>query len=172
MFCFGCGLVGHNIENCRNPHLPFEGGTNPRGAWLRSKTYGRRIIERPEKTFCSNPLRSVSGGPFSPIPKGLLAQMADMSIHRQEGNPSGQGRHSSNPGKSPSPVQNTSQRKFQIAQQTSPDKLVISTDQNTIKLNSQVPMKRKIGVSTTMEDSALSQQEEMAGLVPKASQKP
>jgi len=31
MFCFGCGLVGHNIDNCRNPHLPFKGGTNPRG---------------------------------------------------------------------------------------------------------------------------------------------
>lgn len=31
MFCFGCGLVGHNIDNCRNTQLPFEGGTNPRG---------------------------------------------------------------------------------------------------------------------------------------------
>lgn len=88
MFCFGCGLIGHNIENCKNPHLPYEGGTNPRGAWLRSKTYGRRIHERPEKTFCSNPLRSMSGGSFSPIHNDLMEKMADMSIH-QQGSPLG-----------------------------------------------------------------------------------
>jgi len=28
MFWFGCGLVGHNVENCRNTPLRFEGGTN------------------------------------------------------------------------------------------------------------------------------------------------
>lgn len=94
MFCFGCGMVGHNIDHCRNPHLPFEGGTNPRGAWLRSRNYGRRIFERPEKTFSSNPLKSLSGGPFSPIPKGLLAQMEAMKISRQ--GPKAHGTHTCN----------------------------------------------------------------------------
>jgi len=32
MLCFRCGLVGHNIENYRNPPIQLEGGTNPRGA--------------------------------------------------------------------------------------------------------------------------------------------
>jgi hypothetical protein len=90
MFCFGCGLVGHNIDNCKNHHLPFEGGTNPGGAWLRSKNYGRRIIERPDKTFCSNPIRSLSGGQFSPIPKGLIEKMAAMKLHKQGANNAGQ----------------------------------------------------------------------------------
>jgi hypothetical protein len=28
MFCFGCGLVGHMIENCRNSPIAAEGVTN------------------------------------------------------------------------------------------------------------------------------------------------
>lgn len=82
MFCFGCGLVGHNQENCRNSPLPFEKGTNPRGAWLRSKSYGRRLIEKKEQDFSSNPRKSMSGGQFSPIPKGLMDKMATMSLRK------------------------------------------------------------------------------------------
>jgi len=85
MFCFGCGIVGHNIENCRSPPIPFEGGTNPRGSWLRSKTYGRRIVDRPEKAFRSNPFKSVSGRQFSPVSKGLMEKMAGMNINKQRG---------------------------------------------------------------------------------------
>lgn len=55
MFCFGCGLIGHNQDNCINTPIPIEGGTNPRGTWLRSRSYGRRIYERQEKTFRSIP---------------------------------------------------------------------------------------------------------------------
>jgi len=61
MFCFGCGLVGHNSENCRNPPLMFKGDTNPRRAWLRSKNYGRRLVEEKEKTFNNNSKKSLSG---------------------------------------------------------------------------------------------------------------
>jgi hypothetical protein len=83
MFCFGCGLIGHNMEYCRNTHIPLEGDTNPRGAWLRSKNYGRRIIEKKDKTFCGNPMKSLSGGQFSPIPKGIMEKMATMSLKKQ-----------------------------------------------------------------------------------------
>ena len=82
MFCFGCGMVGHNQENFKNPPFPFEGGTNPRGAWHRSKSYGRRLIEKKVKTLSSNPIRSLSGGQFSPIPKGLMDKMAAMSLKK------------------------------------------------------------------------------------------
>jgi len=82
MFCFRCGLVGHMVENCRNSPSMAEGATNPRGAWLRSRNYGRMYTERNEKTFNSNPVRSLSGGQFSPIPKGLLDYMAHLNINK------------------------------------------------------------------------------------------
>jgi len=81
MFFFGCGLIGHMLENCTNPPSIVEGSVNPRGAWLRSKSYGRIYVERKEKAFCSNPMKSISGGQFSPIPNGLLDKMANMNIH-------------------------------------------------------------------------------------------
>lgn len=85
LFCFGCGLIGHNLKNCKNQPIPIEGGTNPRGAWLRSKDFGRRVVECKEKTLCNNPLRSMSGGKFSPIPKGLLSKMTDLNIRKTKG---------------------------------------------------------------------------------------
>lgn len=90
MFCFGCGLVGHNLDVCKNPPLQYEGGTNPRGVWLRTKIFGRRMVERAEKTFSSNPLKSLYAGQFSPIPKGLMDKMGSMSISKQGENSSGQ----------------------------------------------------------------------------------
>lgn len=88
MFCFYCGLVGHNEENCsqkreEDPDNTRE-GTNPRGAWLRSNNYGRRLVERKEKTFRSNPRNSLSGGLFSPIPKGLSDMMADLTVQQDK----------------------------------------------------------------------------------------
>jgi hypothetical protein len=84
MFCFHCGLVGHTEENCYDKHKDEEVTglevVNPRGAWLRSNSYGRRIVERAEKTFRSNPRQSLSGGQFSPIPKGLMDMMKDLKV--------------------------------------------------------------------------------------------
>jgi hypothetical protein len=86
MFCFHCGLVGHIEENYpekqeTNEDLGME-SVNARGAWLRSNNYGRRIIEKKEKTFRSNPRNSLSCGQFSPIPKGLIDQMATLNMQQ------------------------------------------------------------------------------------------
>lgn len=70
------------VENCSQSHPIAEGTINTRGAWLRSKSYGRRYIERKERTFCSNPTRSMSAGQFSPIPKGLISKMANMNLNK------------------------------------------------------------------------------------------
>ncbi|MCH91899.1 hypothetical protein A2U01_0012830, partial [Trifolium medium] len=41
MFCFTCGLIGHNEDKCDNIIQPVpEGSVNPRGPWLRSDVYG------------------------------------------------------------------------------------------------------------------------------------
>lgn len=82
MFCFGCGLIRYNQENCKNTPMTIEGGTNPRGAWLRTEAMGR-IYKRQEKTLRSNPRKSLSGGQFNYIPKGLIHQMAAMKIRKQ-----------------------------------------------------------------------------------------
>jgi len=47
-------------------------------------------VERKEKTFCSNPLRSINGGQLSPIPKGFLSKMADLNIRKHNSSPSQQ----------------------------------------------------------------------------------
>ncbi|KAK2426963.1 zinc ion binding / nucleic acid binding protein [Trifolium repens] len=46
MFCFNCGLVGHNEDKCDYPtQIIPEGGMNNRGPWLRSNIYGKRVHE-------------------------------------------------------------------------------------------------------------------------------
>lgn len=81
MSCFYCGLVGHTEENCSQKREESSDnakeGTNPRGAWLRSNNYGRRLVERKEKTFRSNPRKSLSGGLFTPSPKAYLIVQQD-----------------------------------------------------------------------------------------------
>jgi hypothetical protein len=59
MFCFSCGLMGHVDENCeaQRPNRS-SGQVNPRGAWLRSTTYGKRISERKDTRFHSNPMKA------------------------------------------------------------------------------------------------------------------
>lgn len=87
MFCFHCGLVGHIEENCLDKQNDIEtsdvGTVNPRGAWLRSNSYGRRVIEKKEKTFRSNHRKSLSGGQFSPVPKGLSDMMAKLRMNSE-----------------------------------------------------------------------------------------
>ncbi|KAK2444933.1 hypothetical protein QL285_015923 [Trifolium repens] len=81
MFCFLCGYIGHNETTCNNQNpATVEGATNPRGPWLRSTNYGRRINERRDPRFNSNPMKSMSGGNFSPIPKAMLEMMAKMTL--------------------------------------------------------------------------------------------
>jgi hypothetical protein len=82
MLCFVCGLIGHQGDICKSGIVLQEGEVNPRGAWLRTRSYGCRVIERKEKTFSSNPLKSLSGGQFSPIPKELLEKMAHMNLKK------------------------------------------------------------------------------------------
>jgi hypothetical protein len=85
MFCFYCGLVGHVEDTCEaKPKDIMEETINPRGAWLRSTEYGRRIIDKKDRKFSSNPMKSLSGGLFSPIPQGLLDMMADISLTRDK----------------------------------------------------------------------------------------
>jgi hypothetical protein len=85
MFCFTCGLVGHTEEKCSNTTISLpEGGVNPRGPWLRSNIYGKRVNDRREKRFNSNPLQSASGGQFSPIPKAMIDMLAKMKLEEEE----------------------------------------------------------------------------------------
>jgi hypothetical protein len=172
MFCFGCGLVGHNIENCRNPHTPYEGGTNPRGTWLRTKIFGKRIIERPEKTFRSNALNSISGGQFSPIPKGLLNKMASMQINKQGGNLHRQGNNTTSPSNSTTPRNTHVYQSNQLIQ--TPTAATTSTYQIThhnLETESRT-MKRKLENTPSGHQDKETQGEQLAGLVSKASQKP
>jgi hypothetical protein len=84
MFCFNCGLIGHNEDKCEIPiQILPEGGTNPRGPWLRSNIYGKKVHENRDKRFNSNPMQSISGGNFSPIPQAMLDMMAKMKLEEE-----------------------------------------------------------------------------------------
>jgi hypothetical protein len=57
MFCFMCGHIGHNENNCSNQTTAMNhGSTNPRGPWLRSNSYGRRINDKRDSIFNSDPM--------------------------------------------------------------------------------------------------------------------
>jgi hypothetical protein len=60
-----------------------EGSTNPRGPWLRSNSYGRRINDKRDSRFNSDPMKSMSGGNFSPVPKGMLEMLARMTLEEK-----------------------------------------------------------------------------------------
>lgn len=173
MFCFGCGLIGHNLENCRNSPIPLVGGTNPRGAWLRTKNFGHRIHERKEKTFSSNPLRSISGGQFSPLPKGLLDKMATINLNRHSPQNAKQSptQYSPQTGstklfthKEIVPIKNMEIQHMQKTTTHSPRNSKLAETKNT---------KRKLGYFGTTDaaqEKNLSINTEMAGLSEKASQ--
>jgi hypothetical protein len=104
MFCFNCGLIGHNEDKCESPiQILPEGGTNPRGPWLRSNIYGKKVHEHRDKRFNSNPMQSMSGGNFSPIPQAMLDMMAKMKLEEAAADKAPQGNHT----KADSPTQNT-----------------------------------------------------------------
>jgi hypothetical protein len=87
MFCFNCGLVGHNEDKCEIPtHILLEGGTNPRGPWLRSNIYGKKVHDNKDKRFNSNPVQSINGGQFSPIPQAMLDIMVKMKLEEKAEN--------------------------------------------------------------------------------------
>lgn len=68
-FCFVCGLIGHVEDICGNREAEQNtGAVNTMGGWLRSNIYGRRVNEKKEHGFCSNPTSSTSGGVHNPIP--------------------------------------------------------------------------------------------------------
>lgn len=84
LFCFNYGLIGHGEDLCEVEGFKEKNTTgemiNPRGASLRSKVYGRRVMDKKDLRFSSNPMKSLSGGQFSPIPKELLDMMDKMNI--------------------------------------------------------------------------------------------
>jgi hypothetical protein len=95
MFCFNCGLIGHNEDKCESPTLILpEGGTNPRGPWLRSNIYGKKVHENRDKRFHSNPMQSVSGGQFSPIPQAMVDMLAKMKLDEEAEEQTQAGNHS------------------------------------------------------------------------------
>lgn len=182
MFCFSCGLIGHNMDNCKNTALKFEGGVNPRGAWLRSRNYGRRIVERKENTFSSNPLKSLSGSHFSPKPKGLLSKMAALNINKnspQTKTTNFQQPHPSPPHKQYSTISPTTQK----YQTNTPGTQVMIQKQHGTQgtqktqaldlLIEDTTLKRKLQDSTTSAGQAMMESQssmDMAGLNDKASQ--
>jgi hypothetical protein len=51
---------------------------------LRSNIYGKRVNDKRDKRFNSNPMQSVSGGQFSPIPKAMIDMLAQMKLAEEE----------------------------------------------------------------------------------------
>jgi hypothetical protein len=61
-----------------------DGAVNPRGSWLRSNIYGKRVTDKRDKRFNSNPIQSASGGQFSQIPKAMLDMLAKMKLEEEQ----------------------------------------------------------------------------------------
>lgn len=170
VFCFGCGLIRHHIESCQNQQLPFEGGTNPRGAWLRTRNFGKRIYERPEKTFCSNPLRSMSGGPFSPIPKGLLDKFGAMNLNKQDGKSAGQHSSRNSPSQPSTHAYKPQLRTDQGLLATQMEPILTTLTHQPDILTTPKHYKRKLDCNVTETPTKDTKQTEEAGLGRKASQ--
>jgi hypothetical protein len=84
LFCFQCGHIGHGENHCNSTEPAMEeGGINPRGPWLRATSYGRKFNDKRDPRFNSNPMKSMSGGCFSPIPKAMLDILAKMTLEEE-----------------------------------------------------------------------------------------
>lgn len=85
LFCFKCGFVGHNFENYEDDTIEIlEGTVNTRGPWLRSNVFGRRVHEKKEHKFHSNPIKPVNASQYSLIPKAMLEMMANLKIKKEQ----------------------------------------------------------------------------------------
>jgi hypothetical protein len=81
LFCFQCGHIGHSETNCNSTESVLEeAAINPRSPWLRATSYGRKVSEKRDPRFNSNPIKSMSGDCFSPIPKAMLDLLAKMTL--------------------------------------------------------------------------------------------
>lgn len=137
---------------------------------MRLRNYGKWIYDRPEKTISSNPLKSISGGPFSPIPKGLMDQMAAMKISKQ-----GTKNHGinacNNKAQQPSTHFSTPPQKTEhMIQKISWGNDVITTTQHNGQVAATKVMKRKLGSAGNIEAHMDTDEEELVGLVNKANQ--
>jgi hypothetical protein len=84
MFCFLCGYIGDNENNCNKTDSAMEERViNPRGPWLRSTSYGMRVNDKRDPKFNSNPMKSMNGGNFSPIPIAMLDMLAKMTLEEE-----------------------------------------------------------------------------------------
>jgi hypothetical protein len=135
MFCFNCGLVGHNEDNCSiSKGYIEEGDINPRGPWLRSNSYGRRVNEKRDTRFHSNPTKSMSGGCYSPIPKAMIDMLAKMKLEEESSSPNGVPNNTSSSNESSSKQgESTSQRTASESQQKI-HKITTSFQQKTTKM--------------------------------------
>lgn len=169
MFCFKCGLIGHNEENCYSTSPQIQstnaGKTNPRGSWLRSRAYGHRILERKDKVFSSNPLKSLSGKQFSPILKGLIDTTAKLKIQQQQK----EGRRDN-----PQPGSDSKMKQQAVYQNTTRSEIVLqtpnqitaqgSTDNDVLKRKHEAEQKNSsLGQKVSLDFT-------MAGLSKEASQ--
>jgi hypothetical protein len=146
LFCFNCGLVGHNEDNCSVPKVyTEEGDINPRGPWLRANSYGRRVNEKRDPRFHSNPSKSMSGGCYSPIPKAMLDMLAKMKLAEESTSPNGV------------PMNTSSSKATNSTQEERSKQGTVSTHQQTMQ---------------TITHSSQQTTTEMAGLISKASQRP
>jgi hypothetical protein len=133
------------------------------------------LLKGRKKTFCSNPLKSISGGQFSPIPKRLLNQMAHLNLNKTGTNNSPQSR-------SPSTGSTHFTKHYQHQAPTA--SMVLYPGHQTIKTalhqqnSSQEELnnlKRKLDTTGLVDNSASYTQTQeigLAGLINKASQQP
>jgi hypothetical protein len=128
--------------------------------------YGRRILEKKEKNFSSNPLKSLSGGQFSPIPKGLMNKMARLSVNQPQKDAPTSKYHFSKHNQS-------NQQAFQCTPSTS-TLVTHTTGSHIIQVSEeQTTSKRKLVTSPAdknVQESQTSMAIEMAGLGNKANQ--
>jgi len=133
------------------------------------------VIDRQEKTFSSNPLKSISGGPYSPIPKGLIDQMAAMKLRKSSSANTSQAHYQTPQQQVNTKISTASQNNSMTVTQLQHNYKATPSPQWNYNLEGQKCTKRKIGTTINSEEMAgkdLTQDFVMAGLEDKASQQP